>query len=317
MFGPVLPELSKVEDMLIQTAEADYPPLSLLLKHVLHTKGKRIRPALVLLAAKFHHYDLDRLLPIAVAVELLHTATLVHDDIIDRTLIRRGSPTLNSIADASAAVLVGDYLFARAAAHGAQINNIRAMHIFARTLMTICDGELRQAFNRGNWRQTKEEYFQKIGRKTASLFAASTESGAVLSSAPEMAIEALREFGYNLGMAFQIVDDVLDFVGQEGELGKPIGSDLRQGTLTLPAIYALEQYPNDNPIAAILERRVEGEEWIQRGVEMVTNSLAIRLTIAEARRFGDRAKSCLAILPANECREALLAIANYVVERSH
>src|SRR5579863_1490215 len=216
-----------------------------MLEHVLAPRGKRLRPALVFLAASFHEYRREFLVPLAAAIELLHTATLVHDDLIDNAPVRRGVRTLHRMTSMAATVLVGDYVFANAAALCTETQNVRVMRVFGETLMTIVDGELKQLFTAGFWRQSRAEYFQKIDRKTASLIRTATETGAILSGAPEDEVQALRAYGYNLGMAFQIVDDVLDLVGDEAVLGKPVGSDLRGGMVTLPVIGLLEEDPEN------------------------------------------------------------------------
>ncbi len=217
--------------------------LTELLDYSLEGDGKQIRPAIVLLSGKFCTFDLDYLLPMATAVELLHMATLVHDDAIDKSAVRRGVPTITKRWGEDKAVILGDYLFARAGEFCASTENVRVIKLFSQTLATISNGALNQTFDASILEQTHQQYLQRISSKTASLFTLATESGTILSQAPERSVEILREYGHNLGMAFQIVDDVLDFIGAEEELGKPVGSDLAQGTLTLPAMILLEYYP--------------------------------------------------------------------------
>lgn len=308
-------DLQRVEAKLRDTAQIEFAPLAGALHALLDSGGKRLRPALVVLATKFYPCDEAKVLSLAAAVETLHTATLVHDDMIDRSLLRRGRPTLNAIWSDSATVLAGDYLFARAANFAAETENTRVVSIFARTLMIICDGELRQIFGAGNRLPTREDYYRRIYSKTASLFAASTEAGGVLSGAPEHQVRALREYGHNLGMAFQITDDVLDFVGDEKELGKPVGSDLRQGTITLPVLHFLEEHPEDEVLSRVLWGRERGEEEIRRAVARVRDSRAIAASMAEARGFIARAQEALQALPANVYRQAMHDLADFVVER--
>jgi geranylgeranyl pyrophosphate synthase len=275
-----------------------------------------VRPAIVLLAASFHEYRLDLLVPLAAAIELLHTATLVHDDLVDNAAIRRGIPTLNTIAGHSVTVLVGDYLFANAARLCTETQNIRVMRVFGETLMTICDGELRQVVSAGQWRQTRQEYFDKIERKTASLLRTAAATGAILSGAPEDHIEALSQYGRHLGMAFQIVDDVLDFIGDEATLGKPVGSDLRQGTLTLPAIRLLEEQPDHPAMRRIFEEGDSSDRAIGDAVLAVVQSDGIAVAMEEARRLSRLAVASLAPLPASPSRQALETLADYVVTRA-
>ena len=319
IFNVVKDDLQEVEQKLQNVAEVEYPLLSALFRHILNTGGKRLRPALVLLSAKFNDYDLAKLIPLASAVELLHTATLVHDDLIDNASTRRGTATLNTIISGRATILVGDYLFAQSAVFAAESNNIRVMDIFSRTLTKICDGELRNIFGSGDLDQTRHEYYRKIESKTAALFVAAAESGAILSNAPEDEIYALSTYGYKLGVAFQIVDDILDFVGDEHKMGKPVGSDLRQGTVTLPAIYLLESRPNDSELRKLLQNDdadPDREKNIQSLVEMIANSTAIGSAKREAQQFVQQAKEALSIFPDNEYRRALMELAEYVIDRS-
>ncbi len=316
LLEPIREELEVVEERLRQAVEVEQSQLRRTLRYLLDSGGKRIRPALVILASKSHSSDsTERVLPLAAAVELLHTATLVHDDLLDGSLMRRGNPTLNVGLSTGAVILVGDYLFARAADLAAETRSLPVVTIFAQTLMTICSGELRQALGEGAWRRTKEDYFQSTFSKTASLFAASTESGALLSGAPPSTVHALRDYGYNLGMAFQIVDDILDFTGDEQQLGKPIGSDLRQGTITLPLILFLEMHPESDLLRTIFEERQGREQKIQTLVEMVRSSSAIRLAREEAQRFTLESKQAIDELTPSECRQVMLDLADHLLER--
>jgi geranylgeranyl pyrophosphate synthase len=315
IFDPVQGDLELVDEAIRQVSRVDYPLLEHFLTHILNTKGKRVRPAVVLLSASFHHYCVDYLVPLAAAIELLHTATLVHDDLIDNSSTRRGTATLNSLTSRAATVLVGDYLFANAAALCTETKNVQVMKVFGQTLMTICDGELRQIFSAGQWRQSREEYYQKIERKTASLLRTAAETGAILSGAPEEHVDALRAYGYNLGMAFQIVDDVLDFIGNEATMGKPVGSDLRQGTITLPTIRLLEDDPDHPAIRRIFDDGDFSDEAIHEAVSVVLQSSGISFALEEARRFAHAAVSHLADLPATPERHALDTLADYVVNR--
>ena len=315
VFEPVQTDLGLVEDAIRHVGDVEYPFLASLLKHVLASRGKRVRPALVLLSASFNDYRLENLVPLAAAIELLHTATLVHDDLIDDSDTRRGRATLHNLTSKAATVLVGDYLFANAAALCTETESVAVMRVFGEALMTIVDGELKQLFTSGYWRQSRDEYYKKIERKTASLLRTATETGAMLSGASRVQIEALREYGFNLGMAFQIVDDVLDFVGTEAELGKPIGSDLRQGTITLPAIRLLETEPDHEAIRRVCEDGDSSDEAIQWAVDAVKASDGIPFALEQARSFARKASSFLEELPDTAGRRALENLTYYVVER--
>jgi geranylgeranyl pyrophosphate synthase len=315
LFEPIREELEVVEQKLYQAAHSEQEPLRETVGYLLDSGGKRIRPALAILSSKFHDGETERVLPLAAAVEMLHTATLVHDDLLDGSLLRRGSPTLNARLGTGAVILVGDYLFARAADLAAATESVPVVGIFAKTLMTICSGELRHVFDEDGWRRTKEEYYRNTYSKTASLFAASTESGALLSGAPAATVQALREYGYNLGMAFQIVDDILDFVGEEEQMGKPIGSDLRQGTVTLPLLLFLDDHPEHDLLRSIFKDQEGREERIRALVEKVRNSPAIGSAREEARRFTVQSKEAIKDLLDNEYRQVLLDLADYLLER--
>ncbi len=312
IFELIREDLERVERKMREVSAIEYQQLRTAVDYLLGSGGKRLRPALVVLASKFHPADVDKVTSLAAAVETLHTATLVHDDLIDHSFLRRGNPTLNAMWNSAATVLTGDYLFARAAAFAAETQSVRVVSIFAQTLMTICGGELKQIFGNDEEQTARKYYYQRIYSKTASLFAASTETGAILSNAPEPEVQALREYGYNLGMAFQIVDDVLDFVGNEEELGKPIGSDLRQGLITLPTIYFLEAHPEEELITRALNGQ---DDEIQAAVEMIKELGAIESSMNEAKEFVTRSRNALAILPNNEYRQAMLDLADFVIER--
>ncbi len=315
IYAPVEQDLIKVEERLRSVSEVDFAHLSELLGYSLESSGKRIRPALTLLCGKFYNYDLDYLLPMATAVEILHTATLIHDDAIDNSVVRRGRATIFHLWGKEQAVLLGDYLFAEAGALTATTRNIRAIKLFADTLKTITAGELNQAFNAFNLKQSKEQYFQRVAKKTASLFLLSTESGAVLSQAPEESVQILIEYGYNLGIAFQIVDDVLDFISTEEKLGKPVGSDLTQGTLTLPAILLMERYPEDNPVKATFQSRGAPEK-VKLAIELVRNSAIIPECYQIAAEYCAKACHNLKRLPDNSSRRALEGLAEYIISRN-
>jgi geranylgeranyl pyrophosphate synthase len=308
-------ELERVERKIREVSSIEYEQMKAILDYLLSGGGKRLRPALVILSSKFYRADAEKVTSLAAAVETLHTATLVHDDLIDNAFLRRGNPTLNVMWNSAATVLTGDYLFARAAAFAAETKSVRVVSIFAQTLMTICSGELNQIFSNEGEQPTRDYYYQRIYSKTASLFAASTEAGAVLGEAPPTEAQALRDYGYNLGMAFQIVDDILDFAGNEGDLGKPIGSDLRQGIITLPTICFLEAHPGGEAVTRVLSGRNEGNDEVRVVVEMIKESGAIESSTAEAKRFAARSRDALSILPRNEYLQAMLDLADYVVER--
>ncbi len=314
IYQPVKDDLATVNDWLSLATEVNFPQLPELLGYCLKGGGKRLRPALTLMSGKFYDYNLSSLLPMASAVELMHTATLVHDDAIDKSTIRRGKPTVNEVWGEDKAILLGDYLFAKAGEFAADTQNLRVIKLFAQTLETISAGEINQAFNAFNLEQTRQHYLDRISNKTASLFSLATESGAILSQAPEKSVKALKEYGHNLGIAFQIIDDILDFISTAEEMGKPIGSDLAQGTLTLPAMFILERYPEDNPVKRVFQNR-DKQENIKPALELVRNSSIVQECVQIASDYCSKARQNLKLLPDNTSRRALSELADYVVER--
>jgi geranylgeranyl pyrophosphate synthase len=313
IYKPVEKDLRKVEQSLEEITDAEFSLLAELLAYTLKTGGKRVRPALTLLSGKFYIYDTALLVPMAAAIELLHTATLVHDDIVDNSPVRRSKPTVSRAWGENRALLLGDYLFAKAGSLVAGTGNLRAIKLFSETLMTISAGELKQTGITTAMARARDYYFAWIGAKTACLFSTSTESGAILSQAPEEAIMAIRDYGYNLGMAFQIMDDVLDLVGEEKELGKPVGSDLREGTLTLPTILFVESYPDDEITKKVIGKR--DAEGVSQAVERISNSKVIADCLAIASEFCLEARRAAEKLPDNSARRSLIDLADYIIER--
>jgi octaprenyl-diphosphate synthase len=314
IYQPIREDLIKVENKLRSVSRVDSPWLSELIGYSLRGGGKGIRPAFVLLSGKFYDYDLRYLMPMATAVELLHVATLVHDDAIDKSPIRRNRPTLYNVWGEAKAVLLGDYLFAKAGELTATTQNLRAVKLFAQTLRIISTGELSQIFSAFSLEQTYEQYIQRISYKTAALFSLATESGSVLSQAPEESITVLKDYGHNIGIAFQIVDDILDFIGTEEELGKPVGSDLAQGTLTLPAMLLLERYPEDNPVKKLFQNPDEHEN-VKLAVEVIRNSSISEECYAIASDYCTKACHSLDLLPDSPSRQTLIELANFVINR--
>jgi geranylgeranyl pyrophosphate synthase len=318
IFDLIKDDLRRVETSLHDVplrSDTDLNLVAEAIGHLLDAGGKRIRPALTLLTGRLDRCDPDKIISMAAAVEMLHTATLVHDDVVDGSLLRRGSPTLNARWSPGATILTGDYMFARAADLAAQTGNVRVMEIFARTLMTIVSGELRQLFGDATRRQTREDYFKRIYAKTASMFELATEAAGVLIGATENEILALRQYGHDLGIAFQIMDDVLDFISDESQMGKPVASDLRQGIVTLPVIDYLDSHPSDKRVDELLRSGQHSDELVLPIVADVRASGAIDRAVTEARGFVRAAQQRLLQLPDSEARQSMLAVANYVVAR--
>jgi octaprenyl-diphosphate synthase len=314
IYAPINQDLIAVEEGLKSVTIVDAPWMNELLAYALKGGGKRLRPALAILSAKFHDFDMPRLLPLTTSVELMHMATLVHDDTIDNSSMRWGRKTINKIWGMEKAILLGDYLFAKAGYLNATTENIRVIKLLSETLMIITNGELAQAASSFTLNQSREHYYFRISCKTAALFVMATESGAVLSRAPEKDIQVLHDYGYNLGISFQIIDDILDYIGTEEELGKPVGSDLSQGTLTLPGLMLVERYPVDNPVKQLFENRQQ-TGYIKKAIEMVRNSDIIARCFDIAEQYKQKACAGLESLPSNAARESMLNLADFIVNR--
>jgi geranylgeranyl pyrophosphate synthase len=314
IYAPIKKDLLVVEDRLKAIGVMDAPWLGDLLAYALKGGGKRLRPALAILSASFYDYDLERLMPMTLAVELMHLATLVHDDTIDNSFVRWGRPTVNKVWGMEKAVLLGDYLFAKAGDLTASTENLRVIKLLPQTLMIITNGELAQAASSFQLKQSREQYIFRISSKTAALFVMATESGAVLSKAPEKSIKILHDYGFYLGHAFQIIDDILDFIGTEEEMGKPVGSDLAQGTVTLPTLMLMEKYPQDNPVKRLFEGG-DKKENLRQTIEMVRNSTIIQECFDVASDYCAKACRNLKNLPEKEARGMLTNLADFIVTR--
>ena len=313
-FAPIQVGLQEVELLLHAQADDAHPDLRAALEHLLASGGKRIRPAVGLLTGQMLNAPHDKLLTLAASVEMLHTATLVHDDLIDGALLRRGMPTLNAKWSPAATILTGDYMFARAAKLAADSDNLRLMKLFAETLATIVNGELTQLFvSRGVI--SRVDYAKRIYAKTASLFEMTTQAAALISPTNEIMVGAMRQFGYHLGMAFQIVDDILDFTGEQETVGKPVGSDLLQGLVTLPAIYYAENHPDDPDVLCLTGGCYTEHERMERLVQSIRESDATGKSMLEAQTFIQNAQDDLKMMPAGLEHKALEDLTAYIVDR--
>jgi octaprenyl-diphosphate synthase len=314
LYEPVLAEMREVEETLASLTCVDMPWLRDMLSAVLFAGGKRMRPAVSLLAGKFGRFKPSLAVSLATSLELLHAASLVHDDVVDSATTRRGHPTASSLYDNHGAVLLGDYMFSRAAALVAETGNREVVRLFAETMVLMSSAQLSEDRTAFDYNQTVDGYLRLIRGKTASLFTIAAHGGALLSDADETGVGALHDYGENLGMAFQIIDDILDFTGDEREMGKPVGSDLMRGTLTLPALLLIKQRPGDNPVRALFEKH-GSDGYLREAIDMVRKSEVLDEAYAMARGFGDAAREALGKLQPKRERDALEEIATYVLER--
>jgi geranylgeranyl pyrophosphate synthase len=313
LLEPIRSDLEQVMRLLHTTLAGLETPLGSDLRGMVGN-GKCLRPALVLLVGQLFCAPAAPFHKLAAAVEVLHTATLIHDDLIDGAALRRGHETLHTSWPAGVTVLVGDALLAQTAAMVAELERPRILGVFAAALRAMSIGEIAQLLSSGKARRSREDYYRRIEAKTASLCAAATEMAAILAEVDEAQVAALRRFGWELGIAFQIADDALDFVGDEAQLGKPAGSDLRQGLVTLPVICHMEQAGGDAAVEVVLAGQRD-EAHVQAAIEAIRASGAVDAALDEARSHARQARESLATLPDSDSRQVLLALADYAVER--
>lgn len=314
LYEPVQESLYRVKERIGAVGDVSLSYQAGVLEHALESTGKRMRPAVTLLAGNFNSHDDHLTETMAAAVELLHIASLLHDDTVDDSNLRRGKATVSSTWGRNAAVVAGDYIFAKSATLVCETGNIRVVRRFAETIMDLSTGQFHEMADYHQSSLSRERYMKRIYNKTASLFTTAGESGAVLSNAPELIVRNLREYGYNIGMAFQIIDDVLDFEASSEELGKPVGNDLAHGILTLPALFAIEQQQPNNPVLQWIENP-DDLEALPKAVEFVQGTSAIENARLVAKEFGSKALAALKNLDANTSKHSLEKIVHYVLDR--
>ncbi len=314
--APVQHLIQRVEERMAQQAEGYNDQLYQALTQLMRAGGKRVRPTVSLLVGGMLDVDTEHTITVAAAVEMLHTATLVHDDLIDGATTRRGKATLNTQWNSSATILAGDFLFSRAASLGAEVNNIQVMQHFARALSTIVNGEINQIFSR-NHIASREEYYERIYAKTASMFELAARAPGYLSEVNEQRGEALMAYGYGIGVAFQLVDDALDFSSDAETMGKPVASDLRIGLMTMPSLCYQDEHPDDDRLQRLQNAETMGDAEMDALVEDIRSSGAVDYTLEAADGHIQDAIDALQGLPDGPERQALIELAEYVVERKH
>jgi heptaprenyl diphosphate synthase len=309
-------DVQYIEQELEKSIDTRLRELYLSSTHLLKAGGKRIRPVFVLLGGKWGDYDVTRLKHVAVPLELIHMATLVHDDVIDDADKRRGKDTVRAKWDNKVAMYTGDYIFARALTIAAELPIPLLHRILSKAIVEMCKGEIEQVRDLHNWQQNFRTYLRRIKRKTALLIAISCQLGAVASGATAELIRRMYWYGYNVGMAFQITDDILDFTGTEKQLGKPAGSDLRQGNITLPALYTAHLGKSSERFQTWLQ---QGTFWdhVDEAIQLVREDEGIGYAHRLAERYANRARAALADLPDNQTKKSLLEIADFIVDRKY
>lgn len=310
-------DIQKVEKELEQSLQAKQPVLKQASLHLLKAGGKRIRPVFVLLAGKFGDYNIEEMKKVAVPLELIHMASLVHDDVIDDAEMRRGRKTIKAKWDNRIAMYTGDYILARALSIITDLQQETGHQILSRAIREMTIGEIEQIRDQYNWDQHLYHYLKRIKRKTALLIAVSCHLGALATNVKEEYAWALYRFGYNVGMSFQITDDILDFTGTEKQLGKPAGSDLLQGNLTLPALYAIQDPLVRKKVDQITKESQLNKEQIEEILTLIRQSGGIEYADQCSKRYLQRAFDALEILPNIDAKQSLFEIAKYIGTRKY
>ncbi|MEG6584220.1 polyprenyl synthetase family protein [Dendrosporobacter sp. 1207_IL3150] len=318
IFGIVQNDLTALEAELLSVIHSPVHLIKEISEHLVKAGGKRLRPALYFLSARSAgNVDNIKLQPLATAIELIHMATLVHDDVIDNASTRRGIPTANTKWGNQMSVLIGDYLFAKAFSIVAsnQVSS-RVMEVLTEVICSMSEGEIIQNQDTFNADQGEMEYLGRIAKKTADFIAASCELGALTGGLSSEDVQALRDYGYSIGMAFQITDDILDMTASSEQLGKPAGNDLRQGIVTLPIIYALQNSADAEELRNIVITRNMSEEKLARGLEIIHSTDAIDYSYRMVDEYLTRARTVLPVALPSEIREAFLAVTEFIEMRN-
>ena len=310
-------DFTAVDQLIIGSLSSRVPLVEEISGYLIEAGGKRLRPLLVLLAANACNYKASKHINLAAVIEFLHTAMLLHDDVVDESDLRRGRKTVNAAWGNPASVLVGDFLHSRAFEMMVEIGNMRVMEILSRATNTIAEGEVQQLGNIRNPNTTEANYLQVIARKTAMLFEAASHSGAVLANASEAEEKALQGYGLHLGLAFQLIDDILDYEGTTADLGKNVGDDFAEGKVTLPLIIAMRN-GDDGQRAFIRDAILSGDiSEMAQLLSIVKATGGLQYTSDMARAEVDKAINCLASLPSSKYTQAMQNLAEFAVARRY
>ncbi|MBD1371621.1 polyprenyl synthetase family protein [Hazenella sp. IB182357] len=311
-------DIEKIEQELTHSIHTEQTTLQHAAHHLLKAGGKRMRPVFVLLSGRFGTYHLENISHVAVALELIHMASLVHDDVIDNARTRRGKETVKAKWSNQTAMYTGDFIFARALQKIAQIKDSDVQAILSNAMMKMCEGEIEQIEDIFAPDQSLKRYLRRIKRKTALLMSVSCQLGAIVSGARDRDVKALAKYGYYVGMAFQLTDDVLDLTGDEKVLGKPAGSDLRQGNITLPVTYALHHATEQDQTKILTYIQSKGTQGaLNEVLDIVRTAGGIEETLQLSTRYLKKALHALALLPDSLERQSLQLIGEFIVRRSY
>ncbi|MEQ9544435.1 MAG: octaprenyl diphosphate synthase [Marinobacter sp.] len=315
IYDTVADDFSRVNDLIIKRLSSDVPLVEKIAHYIIESGGKRLRPLLVLLSSQAAGYDKDDHLKLAAVIEFLHTATLLHDDVVDTSDMRRGRSTANARWGNAPSVLVGDFLYARAFEMMVELQSLRIMDVLSHATAVIAEGEVMQLMNVKNPDLTEAQYMEVIHNKTAMLFEAASHTGALLAGADEQQESALKDYGKHLGLAFQLVDDVLDYRGDAEAMGKNVGDDLAEGKTTLPLIHAMAKGVEDERQLIRQAIRKGGLDDLPAILQIVDSSGALEYTMAKAREQASLAADCLNALPESDYKEALALLTEVAVAR--
>ncbi len=310
-------DMDKVEKMLLLSISSEIEILEDICRHILSSGGKRLRPLILLLAAQVSGYKGDSHIPLACVVEYLHTATLLHDDVIDHAEIRRGNSSANKLWGNQATILSGDFFFSKAFSMAVETNDLKALNVIARTSKCMAEAETFQVAKAGDPLITEDEYFFIIKNKTASLISASSKIGGILGELTDRQVEALDDYGLHLGISFQIMDDILDYCSNEKVFGKTIGKDFQEGSITLPFIAALNRSsPEDRKrMLLIAQNKRRGKEELSRIVDLIEKYQGREYAIKKAETHSEKAVAALDVFKDSNKKGSLVGLAQYVVAR--
>jgi octaprenyl-diphosphate synthase len=310
-------DMNSVNAVIRRQLHSEVPLVNQIAEYIISAGGKRIRPMLVLLMANAYAYQGTHHHDLAAVVEFIHTATLLHDDVVDESSLRRGRQTANALFGNAASVLVGDFVYSRAFQMMVSVGDMRVMQILADATNVIAEGEVLQLLNMHDPDVTEERYLQVIRSKTAKLFEAAAQLGALVAGADDIAVEAAGEYGRSLGTAFQLIDDVLDYSGNAASIGKNVGDDLREGKPTLPLIYLMQ---HGTPVQRELVRsciQTGDEQHFDEVLHAITTSGALQYTKQEAEKAAQRAAASIGPLPHSQFKDSLLQLCAFAVDRNH
>lgn len=312
-------DMARVNETILSRTGSDVAMIPEVAQHLISSGGKRLRPMLTLATAILNRYPGQGHIKLAASVEFMHTATLLHDDVVDESDLRRGKPSARKVWGNEASVLVGDFLLGQAFKMMVEVGSLQCLDVLSTAAAVIAEGEVMQLAAAKNTSTTEDDYLAVIRAKTAALFAAAAEVGPILAGADQTAQKACRSYGLNLGIAFQLIDDALDYGGTAAKLGKNVGDDFREGKITLPVVLAFRRGSDEERAfwKGALENGRSSEAELGRAVDLLRKHRALEDTVERARHYGAMAKDALALFPASPMRDALDEVVDFCISRAH